>query len=284
MDVDSLAEKLLFTTVRIETEAGDGTYGLGTGFIFGVPREDDRVTLMLVTNKHVVENANVGVLTFTQQGENGRPILGEHQAVRVNALSGLFIGHPNPDVDIAAMFLVPLLNQVGDQGFKVFYRWITSELIPSEAELADIDALEEVVFIGYPDGLWDSRNNLPIMRRGTTATPVTVDFMGQRQFLVDASVFPGSSGSPVFLYNPGTYLKKSTGTLVVGGRAHFLGILASAYYRQSPGEIVMRDIPARAPSTLSEEMLDLGLVFKASLVAETVQHALSLGQSRGANT
>lgn len=59
--------------------------------------------------------------------------------------------------------------------------------------------------IGYPNGLWDSQNNLPIIRRGITATSVKKDYNGKKEFLIDAAVFPGSSGSPVFIFNEGSY-------------------------------------------------------------------------------
>ena len=45
---------------------------------------------------------------------------------------------------------------------------------------------------------------MPILRRGTTATPIALNFEGRPEFLIDAAVYPGSSGSPVFVYLPET--------------------------------------------------------------------------------
>jgi hypothetical protein len=101
--------------------------------------------------------------------------------------------------------------------------------------LKGLDAVEEVLFIGYPCGIWDARNLLPIVRRGITATPIYIDFSGRKQFLIDASVFPGSSGSPVFIYNAGIYWDKKSGSTVVGHRLFFLGILSEVFQMVDTG-------------------------------------------------
>jgi len=43
--------------------------------------------------------------------------------------------------------------------------------------------------IGYPSGLWDTKNNLPIVRKGITATTPYFDYNGKREFLVDIAAF-----------------------------------------------------------------------------------------------
>mgnify|MGYP003291781313 CR=1 FL=1 len=46
---------------------------------------------------------------------------------------------------------------------------------------------------------YDKKNNLPLVRTGTIASHPRKDFNGLPQFVIDAQVFPGSSGSPVFI-------------------------------------------------------------------------------------
>ena len=53
-------------------------------------------------------------------------------------------------------------------------------MIPAQADLESLDAIEEIVMIGYPNGLWDSVNNMPIARRGITATPVYLNYEGKK--------------------------------------------------------------------------------------------------------
>ena len=73
--------------------------------------------------------------------------------------------------------------------------------MPDATALAKLNAVEEIMMIGYPNGLWDAKNNLPIVRRGITGTPAFVDYNDKPEFVIDAACFPGSSGSPVFIVN-----------------------------------------------------------------------------------
>ncbi|MDH5783464.1 MAG: hypothetical protein OEZ35_07370 [Candidatus Bathyarchaeota archaeon] len=115
---------------------------------------------------------------------------------------------------------------------------------------------------------------MPVVRKGITASPIILDFRGEPQFLIDASIFPGSSGSPVFLYNPGMYADKSGGT-VVGTRLYFLGIIASVFFQKDFNEIRIRSIPTvDVPVAVSRQMVDLGIVFKASTIIETIEGIL----------
>jgi len=137
-----------------------------------------------------------------------------------------------------------------------------------------LDAIEEVMLIGYPDGLYDPVNLTPIVRRGSTATPLQLDYGGEPAFLVDASVFPGSSGSPVLIANFPTYMNRRTGEVFVGGsRTMFLGILSSGFFIEENGQIEKRAIPAAKEELVvrTEQMIDLGFVFKASTVVETIE-------------
>lgn len=68
--------------------------------------------------------------------------------------------------------------------------------------------LEELVMVGYPIGLSDTRNNYPIFRKGYTSAHPAVDFNDDGIGLVDMACFPGSSGSPIFILNEGGYRDK----------------------------------------------------------------------------
>ena len=105
-------------------------------------------------------------------------------------------------------------------GESLDYGCFPTIIAPNTDTTPDIGLIEDVLFVGYPNGMFDKANNLPVARRGITATPATVDYGGRPVFLIDASVFPGSSGSPVFLYNVGGW--RSTTAFVAGDRILFL--------------------------------------------------------------
>lgn len=167
----------------------------------------------------------------------------------------------------------PLLDFMASSGgIHVFYRAVVSGMVPAAEVLRQLDAIESVTFIGYPNGIWDSRNLLPVARRGTTATPLSVDFEETPRFLIDASVFAGSSGSPVFIIDKGPLVDR-TGSVSIGQqRFLFVGVVTGVYYRTDLDEIIAVPLPtAVRPMAQRREMLDLGYVYKARTVVETVE-------------
>ncbi|HKY85290.1 MAG TPA: hypothetical protein VJL90_00855 [Pseudorhodoplanes sp.] len=133
---------------------------------------------------------------------------------------------------------------------------------------------------GYPNGLWDAANNYPLIRRGITSSHPAVDFDvdGVATTVLDIASFPGSSGSPVFTYNSGTYRNKN-GNVVVGGRAYFLGVLYSGPYIETDGTIVIRNIPtAETQVPQMRLMMNLGYIVKSrELEAMSAQFRQRLG-------
>jgi len=279
MKVETPAEKLLYSTVRLETEGPmPHQRGAGTAFIFMIQQEGNQVPF-LVTNTHVVEGTELGRFFFTAKKDD-KPDVGERLDIEIEDFGGQWHGHSDPEIDVAAMALGPLLNQTRASGKEVFYTHVNQATLPTAAELEELDALEEVVFVGYPNGIYDSVNLLPVFRRGITATPLQIDHNGKPIFLVDASVFPGSSGSPVFICNIGSYGTRQG--LFTGTRLFFLGIIAQAAFREEEGILEFRSIPtAQIPFIRTKEMIDLGVVFKARTVVETVQGLLTVLKREG---
>lgn len=272
MEVTTIAEQLFFTTVRIDTFTARDGLGAGTGFFLS-HKINEVEYLFVVTNKHVVIGVEEGKFSFLKQKE-GLPALGDGFTLNVGSKewSKMWFGHPDPTIDIAICPLVPLLQFVKQQhGTDLFFRSVSTEMIPAEVQLAELDALESVTFVGYPNGVWDSKNLLPVVRQGTTASPIAVDFEGTPRFIIDASVFGGSSGSPVFILNQGSWATKQGG-LVAGSRVLFIGVIAAVFFRTQMNQIIPVPIPTQIqPMAKQQEMIDLGIVFKAHTVVETVE-------------
>lgn len=273
MEVTSIAEKLLFVTVRIDTVNKKGENGSGTGFIF-LHKYKDVQALSIVTNKHVVKDAVQGGITFIKKKDD-KPTLGDSFRLQFNDFEKLWKGNDDPYIDVTVTPLIPLLEQLKNKfNVDVYYHHLSSENIPNEEQVKQIDAIENITFIGYPNGIWDRKNHTPILRQGTTATHYAVDFENEKKFLIDASVFGGSSGSPVLLYNSGAYTNKGGG-LMGGTRLFFLGIVAAVFFRNSVNEIISVPIPTNHKNiSVGQEMIDLGIVFKASTIVETIESAI----------
>jgi len=88
------------------------------------------------------------------------------------------------------------------------------------------------------------------------------------------SIFPGSSGSPVFLCNIGSYSPKGKG-LKAGSRIFFLRVVASVFIRKDLNTIELIDIPTgKIPMVATTQMLDLGIVYKSIVIKELIEEFL----------
>lgn len=265
----SLTEQLSYSTIRIGCDYADGTSGTGTGFFMRFLLKDDGGFYpVLVTNKHVVKNAKEGRLLFCVSDENGNPIDSKHFVVHITDFHAAWIDHPDPNVDLCVMLIGAILTEFAAQ--RLFYIGCDISFIPSEEELSNFSGIEDIVMVGYPNGLWDSTNNKPIFRRGVTATHVKRDYCGKKEFLIDAACFPGSSGSPVYILNEGSYQDGSGITL--GSRLKLLGILYAGPQYTAQGQITIQTVPTRdVPVVLSTIPNNLGLIIKASRLREMEQ-------------
>lgn len=165
---------------------------------------------------------------------------------------------------------MPIIQRVKED-FKqnLFFKAIPRKAIPEQDEINSLNAMEEVIFVGYPNGMWDSIHNLPILRKGITASPLQINFENRPQFLIDASVFGGSSGSPLFIVNDGAYLDK--GSICIGSRFYFLGVVSAVYFRTQINNVEARTIPTSIiPVVENQEMIDLGIVFKSQTILDTI--------------
>ena len=271
MKVETTSEEILFAPLRIETPSG-----VGTGSIVAHDWADDKEGAFLVTNRHVVEGTRKGRLNFilADQSSTWAPALGQSTHIDLSEKLWSWTNHPSADVDIAVLPLGGVLNHLNGIGSRPYYRSIPTAMIPELDVLEDLDVVEEVLFVGYPNGIYDRANNLPIFRKGTTATPLSVDYDGKPTFLIDASVFPGSSGSPVFIYKRGSWITRKR-ELQSGQRIYFIGVLGSVYYREDDGSLNFQEIPtAVGPIIKTRQMIDLGIVYKARTVVEVIEHWL----------
>ncbi len=154
-----------------------------------------------------------------------------------------------------------VLQALKDLPTPPFVRFLPVSEFPSSKQYDALDALEDVFFIGFPDGRWDDTNKTPIMRKGTTATPATLFFDGRPQFLIDASVFPGNSGSPVFVMRTTNYI---SGTRLMSEQiAMFVGVITGSLHQR-------HDVTVFDTTSEITEQLDLGLVVNVGAVRATL--------------
>jgi hypothetical protein len=251
MKLTTLKDQLYYSTVMIES-LGDNT--AGTAFFIARNFEGVGGRIYLVTNKHVVFGKQNCQIRF-------------HKAtsIKPEVRSGDFIYkfsenewingwkyHENPEVDLAVFNLTDIMASLFVQNQYIFYRCLSTDMIPTKEQAISISAMERIFFVGYPNAFRDQVNNLPIARSGYLATPLSIDFEGKETFLLDASIFEGSSGSPICIINENyeTYTDES-GNVKIEGRYLLAGVNSSTFTRTS-----------------DNEYLDLGYAWKAHKILE----------------
>ena len=184
-------------TVRICTELPGGDTTTGTGFFFlasvtlreGIVRHK----LLLISNKHVLTQGKGKVtLTLNKKHDDGTPSYGDTITFIYDGFIDKYFEHSDNDVDLACVDISDITHT------NAYIMNMPAEfLTPIDYEKVALG--NDVLFIGYPFGLYDNVNNLPLVRKGTLASMPNIDFGGKGVILIDAQVFEGSSGSPVFV-------------------------------------------------------------------------------------
>jgi hypothetical protein len=259
------SRELMHNTVRIDVAFTNGSIGTGTGFLFAFTNESNPHLFvpLLVTCRHVIKNSVYGRLIFTQWSSNTSSISTNKLVFEFQDFESRWIMHPDSNVDLCIMPITDVLQAAKGRHEIPYVKMFRPDQIPPESDWTNFSIFQEVKFIGYPIGIRDEKNNLPVARRGMIATDPAVDYNGDTKFLIDAAVFPGSSGSPVLIADEGDF--QSGTTLMLGSRLLLVGIVAEVALYDSEGRVEIREIPSAYDMTAHIGIpANLGVVIKAT--------------------
>lgn len=269
----SILEQLCFCTTRIEAVGTDDHILYGTGFFYLFPTiaGEGCGFVYLITNKHLILNAKEIKFAFSKQNSNGDPIY-EPPVFQLTGMPNEILYHPNDDIDLCAIPITMFIKVRESMGQKIFLKNISYGIIPTKEQWDSLEPVEDILLIGYPNALWDERNNMPLIRKGITATAPYLDYNGKRKFVIDAACFPGSSGSPVFIYNNGTYRDKKSNSIVMGTRLYFLGILYGGPRYTVKGKLMSKGNIANMDKIKSQAAIptNLGYVIKSDVLYDFI--------------
>jgi hypothetical protein len=113
---ETIAEQLSFGVVRVTTKTDQGNF-IGTGYICQILFEENVISHVLVTNRHVVDDAvlvefDVHFVT----GENRDLPSSETIAIVLNNQNTFAVLHPN--CDLVCFLLSPLFNEAASKGYE----------------------------------------------------------------------------------------------------------------------------------------------------------------------
>lgn len=260
MYANTVANNLIYSTIRIELP----DLGIvGTGFFYEIDHDGEK-HIFIITNNHVIPRGHGAYLVrapFHKSMEGNLGPTGDVLILDSTLSESDVIRHPNQNVDLCCFPLSALHVKSLPVDFHPFVRAFDARLLPPEN--ANFDAIEQVMMVGYPNGYYDTKNSIPFVRRGITATPLNVDFEGQPVFAIDIAAFPGSSGSPVVILDLNGYNEidhsGNISFVLDAQRLILVGVLYSGLKMPEKGTITANE----NMSVMFDNWMHLGCVIKA---------------------
>lgn len=258
---DKFEEQVFLNTVLIENLTDNES---GTGFIVSKPVGEGKQKLLLFSNKHVfwskkdkdIEDVKkILRLTLHKKKDDETYELGQVHTFNIEVdrkseSKKNYFEHPNKNIDVGCINISNLNNQ----GIKLNIPALdVNEFISFDR--SELYAGMKILFVGYPSIFYDKKNSLPVMRSGTVASIPSVDFNGEPSILLDAQVFPGSSGSPVFSIVKNIY--------------QLIGIISSGIRKGLDFVEIEKSSEEKDKKTsIPVEWLGLGLLFTSETIKE----------------
>lgn len=243
----------------------------GTGFFYKCAHPTTNDTkLLIVTNKHVIAGASIiqfvasSAESLDAIDAHGQPI-GRRDQTITWPLAGKLINHPENEVDLCAIDVTDALFGIILSGRHIRSFIVDKSWLPDVQSRSQLRDIEPVLVIGYPIGMWDHHNNMPIARSGTTATHPLAPYHGKPNFLIDVAAFSGSSGSPVFTYESPMF-RQPDGSFSPGTKAQFIGVIWGVIERNTDGILLPTEIPAALPTPRVSTPLNIAVALHGDAI------------------
>lgn len=232
--------------------------------------------ICLITNRHVLfpkmkdvdgketERIPDSVVFFLRQINNQRiewyPIvLNRDEVLKRTKVSS------NPQIDLACVDIYDLVTDVAIKHPNIMsVGFLTNQDLPSNQPIK-IETTSDIIVCSYPKCFYDTLNKYPIIKSGIIASGWRLHFKGNPTFLIDAKLFPGSSG--------GLVLSKPMDVAVINGQLMrneqkqfvFLGVYSGEYFFNEK----------REDGTVHKEPYGLGIVWYSDLIPGIVNNGVT---------
>ena len=192
-----LPQFYLDAVVAIGIQLPDGNkHWIGTGFIVGRKEDVDKSlsTFYMITNKHVLQKQKKVLFRFNSiDGKISR----DYPVPLYENGVPLFSIHPDNDVDIVAIQLIPM-TLINDNSAWAAFDLEDNALTLQTMQDTGVEEGSLVYALGFPMNLVEDIKT-PICRLGCISR-IRNAFLNKSinsTFLIDAAVFPGNSGGPI---------------------------------------------------------------------------------------
>jgi hypothetical protein len=224
---------------------------------------ENRAKIYLVSNRHVLTATDRIRISFCKwKDDMSGPDIGKSIIIPITEINKTIHLHKDSEIDIAVMEITGIFNMLPN---KLFIISIDYDMLATFEE-DELNVAQNVLFIGYPENRYDTKNNLPIVRSALIASHPKYDFNGSKIFIIDGQVFPGSSGSPVIINL--TFESWKTGSITIGqNKVRLLGVVAATMIRNNKLQVIDA---INQSQICSQEVIGLGIVYKSTALKEII--------------
>ena len=280
-DTLNLISTIVLTDSSLGTSQGTGFYysRLGPKEVEG-PQWRTVEDMWLITNRHVVipkkEDVEFAPAGFTfclrKLGPSGA-LNWDPVFLSAGDLETLAKFNPDNSIDVAVVNIYEAVtNRIKSSDQYAAPYLLNSDNFAGKNNI-EVEASSDVLVAGFPKGFYDHVNLFPIIKSGIIASRWGVGFQGQPYFLIDAKLFPGSSGSVVISKPVDMVVKDGNVLLSTEKQFAFLGIY-SGEPTSEEAPVVIGDLTITQRSGF-----DLGIVWYAELVEDTIDKGIPLSQA-----
>ena len=273
-------------TTLIEAKIGEYK-SQGSGFFYNIlsPKDPSVIEggqwrniegMWLVTNRHValpkIDDHEMipDIFTFNlRQVINGKVEWLPISLSKMDYLKRLKV-HRDPEIDVAVINVCDLITpQMASKITLINSVGLTNDNLPENSVLP-INVGDDILVAGYPRGFYDTVNKFPIVKSGIISTKWGSNFDDNPYFLIDAKLFPGSSGSVVLTKPQHLAIIDEQLQYNKDGEYIFLGVFS--------GEpcLEYNPIEFEGMTIIKKETYNVGTVWYSSLVPEIISNGVKI--------
>jgi hypothetical protein len=257
----------------------------GTGFFYHVLGEKDPSKdaqwrevkqTFLITNRHVLLPVIDGkenipnqlifyIRTINKSGNvDWLPISFDQNEVIKRAKV-----HQDSNIDVAIIDVGDLVKDLLSEEISTAFSSIGEDDFPGKNKI-NVEVTDDVIVVGYPKGFHDDFNKFPIVKTGIIASRWLSPFQGEPKFLIDAKLFPGSSGSIVISKPINTVIQGKQIFTSENKRFCFLGIFS--------GEPLQISAPIETDDMIitTKQSFNVGFVWYFYLIPEIINNGVAI--------
>lgn len=230
----------------------------------------------LVTNRHVVlpkingQESVPDTFSFHLRRIEKDKLVWEPITLNKDELLRRALFHKVPDVDICIIDILDLITErfKNNENYMSWYA-VNNEQLPGNNNIS-VEVADDAVIIGYPRGYYDDVHLYPIVKSGIIASRWGAPFKGRPYFLIDAKLFPGSSGSIV--------VSKPQEITIADGKIMYAKEKQFAFLGIYSGEPFLQENPIDLDdmTIIRKKGFDLGIVWYGYLIDEIITNGVQL--------